>query len=117
MSCASSFAAYVLGFMMVLPGPPMWETTKSGDGDFAFSMPVRPILETVGGSNLEQTIETTNYLCVSEGCRYILRRSKYSRPVPAERIIAHLARVRETYFKENIRAGQGDENHRRWGDR
>ena len=103
MWCISSSVAYILGLMLLSPGPPVWEITRSGDGDFAFSMPVRPVSETAGARAPEPTIETISYSCSSGGSQYLLRRATYPRPVPADRVIAYLAQVRKTYFKENVR--------------
>ncbi len=95
MSCASSFAACVLGLMLLSPRSATWEITRSGDGDFAFSMPVRPVSETAETTAAEQKIEVLTYSCSSGGSEYLLRRTKYPRPVTAAAIIAHLAQARK----------------------
>src|SRR5262249_2542976 len=56
----------------VLPGPTEWEVVRSMDGDFAFSMPLKPTLEKRDVQGAIGMLEILEYSCQFNGSTYLL---------------------------------------------
>jgi hypothetical protein len=73
------------------------------DGDFAFSMPVKPSLEKRDVQGSIGNLEMLEYSCRFDGSTYLLRRIKSSQAVAPHRVIAELTQLKKRYFTANVR--------------
>jgi hypothetical protein len=82
------------------PGRPAWEVVRSADGDFAFSMPVKPVPGPPGAAGADEVVA---YSCEVRGCSYEIRRTRRDRRVAAAEAIAELATMRKGYLVPGAR--------------
>ncbi len=80
-----------------------WDVIRSADGDFAFSMPVRPARESREARGAAGPLEILTYSCAFEGSEYRLSRVRSTGDVHPDRVIAALGRRRRRYLTEAAR--------------
>lgn len=79
-----------------------WDVIRSTDGDFAFSMPVRPARESREARGAAGPLEILTYSGAFEGSDYRLSRVQSTGKVHPDRVIAALARLRGRYLTESV---------------
>jgi hypothetical protein len=83
------------------PEPPLWEVVRSKDGDFAFSMPAKPTLESRNVQGSAGMLEILMYSCQFDGSHFLVQRTRASQAVAPGQVIAELTRLKDRYFKQD----------------
>jgi hypothetical protein len=103
MWASASVMLLILASLSQAPRRPAWEVVRSADGDFAFSMPVKPGSGPPGTSGTMAAGEDLAYSCEVRGCSYEIRRTRLSQPVRSGQVIAELARMKKQYLEPDDR--------------
>jgi hypothetical protein len=90
----------ILASISQAPARPAWEVVRSGDGDFACLMPVKPGPASPGAAGAGEVIA---YSCEVRGSSYEIRRTRLHQPVASGQVIAELARMKQDYLDQDAR--------------